>query len=263
MKEAVENGSITGIKLNRSCPTLSHLLFADDSIFFMKGTILECQNLAMILNQYYLVAGQEINLNKSGIFFSRGCPQSLKENMARELRVPIMDKTGKYLGIPSDWGGSKKKMFAWILGRISSKLESWKEKLLSKAGKEILLKTVVQALPQYAMSVFKVPVSICKAIEKKIASFWWKTNEKKTCIHWRSWDILKTRKDKGGMGFRDLLSFNRAMLGKQTWRLGQDTTSLWSSLFKGLYYPQTDLWHAAKGLALRGVGKAWYMEEIQ
>lgn len=96
------------------------------------------------------------------------------------------------------------------------------------------------------MSVFKIPVYICKAIEKKIASFWWKTNEKKTGIHWRSWDILNKRKDKGGMGFRDL-SFNKAMLGKQAWRLGQNSTSLWSSLFKGLYYPETDFWHAAKG----------------
>lgn len=125
----------------------------------------------MILNQYCLVAEQEINLNKSGIFFSKGCSQSLKDNMARELRVPIIDKTGKYLGIPSDWGESKLQMFAWVLGRINSKLESWKEKLLSKAGKEVPLKMVVQALPQYTMSVFKILISIYKAIEPKIASF--------------------------------------------------------------------------------------------
>lgn len=74
MKQAVDNGTITGIRLNRTCPTLSHLLFANDSIFFMNGTILECQNLAMILNQYCLAAGQEINLNKSDIFFNKGCP---------------------------------------------------------------------------------------------------------------------------------------------------------------------------------------------
>lgn len=74
MKQAVDNGTITGIRLNRTCPTLSHLLFANDSIFFMNGTILECQNLAMILNQYCLAARQEINLNKSDIFFNKGCP---------------------------------------------------------------------------------------------------------------------------------------------------------------------------------------------
>lgn len=98
------------------------------------------------------------------------------------------------------------------------------------------------------MSVFKIPVSIFKAIEQKIASFWWKTNEKKEGIHWKRWDILKRRKDRGGMGFRDLISFNKAMLGKQAWRLAQQPSSLWGRLFKGLYYPHTDFWHAAKGL---------------
>lgn len=95
------------------------------------------------------------------------------------------------------------------------KLEGWKERLISKAGKEILIKSVVQALPQYAMSIFKIPISICRAIEKMIASFWWKNCESKVGLHWKRWDILKTRKDEGGMGFRDLITFNRAMLGKQ------------------------------------------------
>jgi len=93
--------------------------------------------------------------------------------MATEFRVPILQKSGKYLGIPSDWGHSKKDMFSWIMGRVHSKLEGWKENLISKGGKEILLKTVVQAIPQYAMSIFKLPLSICKAIEKRIARFWW------------------------------------------------------------------------------------------
>lgn len=62
-------------------------------------------------------------------------------------------------------------MFGWILGRVNIKLEGWKEQLISKAGKEILLKTVVQALPQYAISIFKIHVPICKAIEKKDCKF--------------------------------------------------------------------------------------------
>jgi len=76
-----------------------------------------------------------------------------------------MEKIGKYLRIPSDWGQTKKDMFAWVLARVEKKLEGWKEKLISKAGKAILIKTVVQALPQYAMSLFKIPISICWAIE--------------------------------------------------------------------------------------------------
>lgn len=140
MKEAIVTGSLKGIKLNRNCPTLSHLLFADDYIFFLNGTVLECQNLASILHQYCYASRQAINLNKSGTNFSKGCPGSFKRNMAAKLRVPEILKTGKYLRVPSDWGATKKDMFAWILAKVNMKLESWKENLLSKAGKKILIK---------------------------------------------------------------------------------------------------------------------------
>lgn len=147
------------------------MLFADDAIFFLDGKIKENQNLAAVLNRYCFASGHAINLNKSGIFFNRGCPESLRRNIASMLRVPVIDKIGKHLGIPSNWGQTKKQMFAWILARVNMKLEGWKEKLISKAGKETLIKTIVQALPQYAMSIFKIPISVCQAVEQRIASF--------------------------------------------------------------------------------------------
>jgi len=42
MHNALADGSIKGIKPNRYCPTLTHLLFADDAIFFMDGSVREC-----------------------------------------------------------------------------------------------------------------------------------------------------------------------------------------------------------------------------
>lgn len=74
MGKAISDGSIRGIRLNPTYPTLSHLLFADDAIFFLNGTIEEAQNVANVLNQYCYVSGQAINLNKSGLFTGRDCP---------------------------------------------------------------------------------------------------------------------------------------------------------------------------------------------
>jgi len=88
MNKAVANRIIKNIKLNRFSPTLSPLLFADDSIFFfLDGTIMECQNISTILNQYCYASGQAISLNKSGIYFSKGRPHLLIGNMAKELRL--------------------------------------------------------------------------------------------------------------------------------------------------------------------------------
>lgn len=97
------------------------------------------------------------------------------------------------------------------------------------------------------MSTFKLPLSICRAIEQRIASFWWQNGDAKRGLHWKSWELLKTRKDAGGMGFKDLITFNRAMLGKQAWRLATSPQALWSRVLKGLYFPDGDIWQASKG----------------
>lgn len=67
--------------------------------------------------------------------------------MSSELRVSQIEKTRKYLGIHSNWEASKREMFAWTFARVNMKLEICKENLMSKAGNEVLIKAVVQALP--------------------------------------------------------------------------------------------------------------------
>lgn len=58
--------------------------------------------------------------------------------------------------------------------------------------------------------------------------------------------MLKTRKDKSGLGFRDLISYNRAMLGKQAWQISQSPNSLWCQVLKGIYFPESSFWQAEK-----------------
>lgn len=49
------------------------------------------------------------------------------------------------------------------------------------------------------------------------------------------------------MGFRDLLNFNKAMLGKQAWRLFTNPSSLWSKVFKGIYFHSRTFYNAEQG----------------
>jgi hypothetical protein len=70
-----------------------------------------------------------------------------------------------YLGLPSYIGKSKIQSFSNIKDRVQKWLNNWKVKFLSQAGKEVLLKAIVQAIPTYSMSVFQLPATLCKEFE--------------------------------------------------------------------------------------------------
>ena len=78
----------------------------------------------------------------------------------------------KYLGLPSLVGRTKKSTFNSVKDKLRKKLAGWKGKLLSKTGKEVLIKVVAQAIPTYTMSVFKLPKSLCEDLTSMIRNFW-------------------------------------------------------------------------------------------
>lgn len=92
---------------------------------------------------------------------------------------------------------------------------------LSNAGKEILLKAVIQAIPMHSMSVFKLPKKICKKIVTIMANFWWGFKKQKNKIYWQQWARLVEAKYDGSLGFRDIEAFNTVVLVKQIQRVLQ------------------------------------------
>ena len=93
----------------------------------------------------------------------------------------------------------------------------WKEKLLSKVGKEVLIKVVAQAILTYTMRCFKIPNSLCDEMTSMIRNFWWGQKRDERKMAWFSWDKLCNSKEEGG--FCQLKQFNLALLTKQGWRL--------------------------------------------
>ena len=62
-------GEIIGMKLSRRCPFVQHLLFADDSFFLCRASLIVCSNFLRCLRLYGVASGQEINFKKSSITF--------------------------------------------------------------------------------------------------------------------------------------------------------------------------------------------------
>ncbi|KAL6140822.1 hypothetical protein ACLB2K_059115 [Fragaria x ananassa] len=108
-----DNSSLVGIKVCKRAPILHHLLFADDSFLFAQATLASCYQIKHLLDVYATASGLE-----------------------------LVSHHDKYLGLPTLVGRSKKNTFSYLKDRLRKRLSGWKGKLLSGAGKELLIKVV-------------------------------------------------------------------------------------------------------------------------
>jgi hypothetical protein len=81
--------------------------------------------------------------------------------------------------------------------RLSKKLSSWIEHHMSSGAKEVLMKSVAQAIPAYIMGVFKLPNTMCEEMEQMIHYFWWGDEQGTKKVHWLAWEKLLMPKSQG------------------------------------------------------------------
>lgn len=124
-----------------------------------------------LLDLYAAASGHVINFEKSAITFSQGVSQGVRDHIANLLGVAIVTRHDSYLGMPSVVGRSKQEIFSLLRDRVWRRINGWGERTLSSAGKEILIKAVLQAIPTYNMSCFRLPNYLITSIEAAIRSF--------------------------------------------------------------------------------------------
>ena len=169
------------------------------------------------------------------------CDPTVSNQVRQQLGVQRIDFEAKYLGLPMPNGKMKRGVFQPLEERFQKRMCAWKEKELSTAGKEILIKSVAQALPNYVMSVFKLPLTLCDELMRHIRAYWWGSDNGHRKVQWVPWEKMIMPKGFGGMGFRDLRLVNQALLARQAWRLVFFPESLCARVLKAKYFPNGNL----------------------
>ena len=110
----------------------------------------------------------------------------MQEDIKTLFGAQVIKQHETYLRLPSIIGISKTNSFAQLEEKVAKKLASWKEKLLSPIGNEVLIKAVAQVVPTYTMSCFKLANSICDELTRMVSQFWWGQKKEEKKMVWLS-----------------------------------------------------------------------------
>ncbi|KAL0458049.1 UNVERIFIED_CONTAM: hypothetical protein Slati_0432100 [Sesamum latifolium] len=108
---------------------------------------------------------------KSSMVVSGGLQGDFKRRLAARLGMRLVNSHDRGIELPRVAGRSRSALFHNICDRLWSQINGWKSKLLSQARKVVLIKSVFQSLPTYAMSCFCFPDHLINELEREMRDF--------------------------------------------------------------------------------------------
>ncbi|KAJ0628056.1 putative RNA-directed DNA polymerase [Helianthus annuus] len=235
LMERAKNASMfSGVKLPGNGPYVTHMLFADDSIFIGEWKEENIMNLKRILRIFHLASGLKVNPRKSQLF-GVCCSETEVENMAGIFKCKPSKFPFTYLGLKV--GANMNRIVNWkdVIDTFNKRLSNWKAKNLSFAGRVILIKSVLGSLPNYYLSLYKCPKTVLKTLEGIRRKFLWGGSNMMNKIRWVRWERIVASKDFGGLGIGSIKDLNLALLLKWWWRLKMEPNQIWASVVKAIH----------------------------
>ncbi|GJY95063.1 RNA-directed DNA polymerase, eukaryota, reverse transcriptase zinc-binding domain protein [Tanacetum coccineum] len=182
---------------------LTHMCFTDDLMVLCNGDKASLEVVKKAIEEFSCVPGLFPNLSKSIIFFG-----SINEDRKKELLEVLPFKHGKlpmkYLGVPLI---SKKLSLSdckSVIDNVDTRINNWRNKLLSYAGRIQLIASVLSAMHQYWASVYMLPVGVIKEMDKIFKRFLWNSSNSAQGKARVSWKIVCRPKNQGGLGIKPL-----------------------------------------------------------
>jgi hypothetical protein len=200
-------------------------MYADDTTLFLRPHASDVHNLRSLLQPFGVATGLSTNIQKLEIIpiccDGLDLPEILGPFQARLTNLPC-----RYLGLPLRLGRLRKDDEQVLIDRVATKLPNWEGKLLNKAGRLMLVNSVLSGVVTYHMTVFRLSKWALKKIDRIRWQFLWhcadSTRHGHILIHWKR---VTHPKKMGGLETMELERFNMALRLRWPWLQ-------WSAQFK-------------------------------
>lgn len=163
---AKRDGDLCGLKISYDC-FLTHLLFVDDVLIFLDGSIRDSCSFSKILSLFSSATGMLTNHSKSTITFAQ---TSIHETHFSHQLFPYcinpLDRGLKYPGFWIKPISQKIADWVWLITKLEKRLTIWSHRYLSRAGRLVLVKSILEATPVFWMALTWIPRSILARLQQ-------------------------------------------------------------------------------------------------
>jgi hypothetical protein len=227
----VDSGRLLGFSVGSSTQDammVSHLLFADDTLIFCDPIDDQIRDLRCLLLCFEPASGLRINLSKSEMV-PVGEVGDVEE-LASILGCDVTSLPLKYLVLPLSAKYKDAHMWNSVIEKMEARLAGWKRLYLSKGGRLTLINSILSSLPTYFLSLFPIPVGVANRLEKLQRDFLWGGIGDEFKFHLINWRTICSSKVSGGLVVRNMVMFNKTLMGKWLWRY-----ALWRKVVDSKY----------------------------
>lgn len=210
------DGRIQGIRHTTYGEANTHQQFVDDTMLQGIPTIRDARAIKNILNDFSMVAGTKVSLNKSKVFFFN-TNINMQRNITRILGFQREQIPSKYLGVPLTDKLLSKKVWEPILNKIQDKSRKWTSRSLNLARHLVLTQAVLQAIPTFVFLALPAPQGIKQLIRNIQRDFIWGREEEKNKWALVARDKLCKPKSHGGLGLHDPQTLSKVSGAKIWW----------------------------------------------
>ena len=177
----------------------------------------------------------EINAEKSSLTTHRLRPEDVEEITGYyHFTNAGLDGGLKYLGFYLKANLYHSRDWYWLIEKVDKRLKGWSHKWLSRARRLVLVKSVLEAIPVYWMSLSWIPKGILEKIRRLCFRYLWSGKKEEQVTPWVGWKKIAIPKGLGGWGLKNIFHFSQVLAAKGGSRLLQ-LDSLWTRVIKHKY----------------------------
>ncbi|KAL0696593.1 hypothetical protein Bca4012_063773 [Brassica carinata] len=221
-----------GLQYHPNCEKvkLTHLSFADDLLIFIDGSLNSVQHVLKILHDFELRSGLKVSMQNTS-FYASGLSAAEVDTIQASTGMVCGALPIRYLGVPLNSKNLNLVNCEPLLHQIKKRLSSWTVKSLSFAGRLLLIKTVISSIITFWCSAFILPKACIRRINSLCSVFLWKGDIESKNSARVAWEKCVLTKEQGGLGIKDLQTWNIACCIKLIWLLFFKAGSVWVAWF--------------------------------